>query len=102
MAWTPPAARETPWRAAVPERQHSRSRGPAVIFCRVGVRSTDTSRRNAMRSRLAVGLLCATTTTTMTLAMSMPPTTTFAAEGAPQTHRLEATPATVVYGYYWS
>src|SRR5262249_12281962 len=25
-----------------------------------------------------------------------------AAEGAPQTHRLEATPATVVYGYYWS
>ena len=51
-----------------------------------------------MRSRLAVGLLCATTTAMMTITS----TTTLAAEGAPQTHRLEATPATVVYGYYWS
>ena len=44
-----------------------------------------------MRSLLlAVGFLCATTTTTLVTA------------GAPQTHRLEATPATVAYGYYWS
>jgi acetamidase/formamidase len=29
-------------------------------------------------------------------------TSTFAAGHAPKTHRLEATPATVAYGYYWS
>src|SRR5881392_1739728 len=27
---------------------------------------------------------------------------TLAADAAPKTHRLEATPATVAYGYYWS
>jgi acetamidase/formamidase len=43
-----------------------------------------------MRSLLAAGLLCVTTTTAG------------AAEDAPHTHRLEATPATVAYGYYWS
>jgi acetamidase/formamidase len=49
-----------------------------------------------MRSLLAVGLLFATTATTGAQ------TTTLAAQGAPKTHRLEATPATVAYGYYWS
>jgi acetamidase/formamidase len=41
-----------------------------------------------VRSLLCFGLLCATTA--------------LAAEHTPQTHRLEATPATVAYGYYWS
>jgi acetamidase/formamidase len=41
-----------------------------------------------VRSRLSLGLLCATTA--------------LAAENTPQTHRLEATPATVAYGYYWA
>ena len=41
-----------------------------------------------MRSRLCLGLLCATSA--------------LAADNTPQTHRLEATPATVAYGYYWS
>ena len=45
-----------------------------------------------MRSLPGVGLLCAIATATVT----------FAAEDAPRTHRLEATPATVAYGYYWS
>src|SRR5215813_9528503 len=50
-----------------------------------------------MRSLLGVvGLLCATATATATTAR--------AAESAPgpRTHRLEATPTTVAYGYYWS
>ena len=49
-----------------------------------------------MRSLLAVGLLCATTAT------AGAQTATLAAQNAPKTHRLEATPATVAYGYYWS
>jgi acetamidase/formamidase len=51
-----------------------------------------------MRSLLGVGLLCVTATAAAT--------TTLAAQAqgaaAPQTHRLEATPTTVAYGYYWS
>ena len=42
-----------------------------------------------MRLLLAVGIVCAAT------ALGAEPR-------APQTHRLEATPATVAYGYYWS
>jgi acetamidase/formamidase len=42
-----------------------------------------------MRLFLGVGLLCATTTAV-------------AQTRTPQTHRLEATPTTVAYGYYWS
>jgi acetamidase/formamidase len=42
-----------------------------------------------MRMLLGVGLLCAASATA-------------AQPRAPQTHRLEATPATVAYGYYWS
>jgi acetamidase/formamidase len=44
---------------------------------------------DAMRLLLAVGIVCAAT------ALRAEPR-------APQTHRLEATPATVAYGYYWS
>src|SRR5688500_3392611 len=29
-------------------------------------------------------------------------TSDLSAQGAPRTHRLEATPSTVAYGYYWS
>ena len=42
-----------------------------------------------MRLLLGFGLLCATTTAA-------------AETHTPQTHRLEATPTTVAYGYYWS
>src|SRR5215469_16798214 len=42
-----------------------------------------------MRWPFGVGLMCVTTA----LAGEV---------GAPQTHRLEATPSTVAYGYYWS
>ena len=42
-----------------------------------------------MRLLLAVGIVCAATAPA-------------AEPRAPQTHRLEATPATVAYGYYWS
>ena len=47
-----------------------------------------------MRFLLGVALLCATATTTLAAEAQGAP--------APQTHRLEATPTTVAYGYYWS
>jgi acetamidase/formamidase len=46
-----------------------------------------------------VGFLCATATAAITTATA---TTALATEGTPRTHRLEATPTTVAYGYYWS
>jgi len=47
-----------------------------------------------MRLLLAVGMLCA--------AGALAADALGAATRTPQTHRLEATPATVAYGYYWS
>jgi acetamidase/formamidase len=44
--------------------------------------------------RLAVGVACA--------AGALMSAARAAAPGTPRTHRLEATPATVAYGYYWS
>ena len=49
-----------------------------------------------MRFLFGVGLLCATAAATTTLAAEAQ------SAAAPQTHRLEATPTTVAYGYYWS
>ncbi len=41
--------------------------------------------------------------TSLTLSLLLGAAAAISAQaGAPRTHRLEATPATVAYGYYWS
>jgi acetamidase/formamidase len=55
-----------------------------------------------MRTLFSVGLLRATAIATAIAAATATPTRPAESAPAPQTHRLEATPATVAYGYYWS
>src|SRR5262249_34574621 len=76
------------------------AREPAPLYSRrprrlARARDPTLSRRNLMRSLLGVvGLLCATATATTARAAESAP--------GPRTHRLEAAPTTVAYGYYWS